>query len=187
MSTSRTVRRVGLLGTVALAAAALTGCGAGFNAQTLQPYQAAEGTNATSGSIALRNVLVLADDRGNGKLYAAIVNTGSDDDRLTAIRSEDSEVKVTGMRPITLPPNQLVQLPSTAATPTPGTTGSGSRATTVEVTGAEPGAMVRLTFVFGKAAPITDTFPVLTTDHYSPTPRAVPTESPSDAQGGGHG
>ena len=66
-SSSQAFRRITLAGaTVALSIVA-AGCGAGFGAQTSQPYQPSEGTNANSGSIAVRNMLVLALGRRQGR------------------------------------------------------------------------------------------------------------------------
>ena len=39
------------------------------------------------------------------------------------------------------------------------------------VTGGKPGQMLKVTITFGTAGPITTSIPVLTTDHYSPSPR----------------
>ena len=84
----RAVRSI-LAGCAALLLAAVTaGCGAGFNAQTNQQYQAAEGGNADSGSIGARNFLVLANDAGRGVLHGVLVNSGDTDDRLASIEAE---------------------------------------------------------------------------------------------------
>ena len=157
--TSRTARRTGLFSAAALTLSALTACGAGFGAQTLQPYQPAEGANGDSGDLAVRNVLVLADDAGKGELYATIVNQGNSDDQLTAIEVDPSEqgVEVTGMRTFTLSAGDALTIPPPGGKP-------------VVVTGARPGSNITLTLVFGKAAPLTTSVPVLTKDHYSPTP-----------------
>jgi hypothetical protein len=164
--TLRTVRRTGLAGAAVLTASALTACGAGFDAQTTQPYQAAEGTNGQTGELAVRNVLVLADEEGKGELYGAIVNTGDTEDHLTGIQVGSSQqgVTVSGMRTFTLRAGQSLMIPPAGGKP-------------VEVTGAKPGTMLKLTLVFGDAAPLTATVPVLTTDHYSPTPRPETSEA----------
>lgn len=158
--TARTARSIRILGAALLLPVFVgTGCGAGFDAQTNQPYQAAEGANGDSGSIAARNVLVIADEDGRGTLYAALVNTGDSADRLTSITVDDSAagVSVSGVRSTQLPPGQSVKL------------GEGGREITV--TGAEPGRIVKLTLNFAEAAPITAQVPVLAEDHYSPSPR----------------
>ncbi len=42
----------------------------------------------------------------------------------------------------------------------------------ITVTGGKPGQMINVVITFGAAAPITTYIPVLTEDHYSPSPRA---------------
>ncbi|HEU4947971.1 MAG TPA: hypothetical protein VFT31_12525 [Kribbella sp.] len=171
--TPRTVRRTALVGATVTLSIAVTACGAGFDAQTSKFYQAAEGTNATSGPIAVRNMLVLASEDGKGELHSAIVNTGQDEDTLTDITAApadaptsdgsvpaDTATTVTfgNVRPLTLQAGTSLVLPPTTGKP-------------VTVTGGKPGQMIKVTITFGKAAPITTSIPVLTTDHYSPSPR----------------
>lgn len=55
----------------------------------------------------------------------------------------------------------------TPTAPTPGAEDSGPA---IVVTGAKPGQMVNVTITFGTAAPVSAYVPVLTNDHYSPTP-----------------
>ncbi|WP_202869265.1 hypothetical protein, partial [Kribbella antibiotica] len=82
---SRSVRRAALAGAAATLSIALAACGANFSAQTTQPYQAAEGTNASSGGIVLRNLIVLASEDGKGELHGVIVNNGDSTDTLVSI------------------------------------------------------------------------------------------------------
>jgi hypothetical protein len=164
-------------GTVAAAAITLSiavaACGASFNAQTSQPYQPAEGTNASSGSIAIRNMLVLASEDGKGELHTGIVNQGSQDDTLVSIEGAAADapaqngetpadtpatITVSNVRRLTLKAGSLVTLPPASGQP-------------VTVTGGKPGQVIKLTITFSKAAPITASVPVLTLDHYSPSPR----------------
>jgi hypothetical protein len=170
-SSSQAFRRIALAGaTVALTVVA-TGCGAGFGAQTQQPYQPSEGTNADSGSIGVRNMLVLADEEGKGELHAAVVNSGKTDDTLTAITAapadpgaqaatsgEQSTVKIEGLQQTDLKAGSSVTFPP-------------AQGAAVTVTGAKPGQMIKVTITFGQAGPITTSIPVLTEDHYSPSPR----------------
>ena len=178
---SRSARRTALAGAAATLSIALSACGASFDAQTLQPYQAAEGTNADSGSIAVRNMLVLADEDGKGELHAVIVNNGAADDTLVRIAqapagTQDgqaggdqpgvvtfSELKT----PLDLKAGTSTLLPPDTSAEADERRGSGEPIT---VTGGKPGQMVNVTITFGKAAPITAYIPVLTDDHYSPTP-----------------
>lgn len=138
----------------------LAGCAAGADAQTLQPYQAAEGTNAESGAIAVRNLLAMADDEGKGEIHGAFVNTGGSEDKLVGIEVDKSEqgVEVAGMRAFPLLPKRSVSLPPETGKP-------------VTLTGAKPGEMVKVRITFEDAGPIDTSIPVLTEDHFSPTPR----------------
>jgi hypothetical protein len=180
---SRSVRRTALAGAAATLSIALSACGANFNAQTLQNYQPAEGTNADSGSIAVRNVLVLASEDGKGELHAVIVNSGGSDDTLVGIAQAPAETQdgqaggdqpgqatfgnvktldlKAGSSTLLPPPAESPQLENGEAPGEP-----------ITVTGGKPGQMINVVITFGQAAPITTYIPVLTKDHYSPTPRA---------------
>jgi copper(I)-binding protein len=171
--TPRIRRRTALAAATVALSVGLTGCGAGFNAQTTTPYQAAEGTNAASGSIAVRNMLVLAAEDGKGQLYGVIVNTGRQNDELTGITaappdapSQDETAGSQPPAPVTFSNIQPITLPAGGASSLSPTTGR-----PVTVTGAKPGQIVKVTLTFSKAAPVTTSIPVLTLDHYSPTPR----------------
>jgi hypothetical protein len=168
---SRSLKRTALAGAAATLSIALTACGASFNAQTQQHYQAAEGTNADSGSIAVRNMLVLATADGKGELHSAIINSGGSDDTLVGITQapadtpdgqdgswQPGEVTFGNIRTFTLKTGAALTLPPTTG------------GEPITVSGAKPGQMVNVTITFGQAAPITAYIPVLTEDHYSPTP-----------------
>ncbi|GAA1594323.1 hypothetical protein GCM10009789_55470 [Kribbella sancticallisti] len=172
-SSSQAFRRVALAGATVALSTAVAACGAGFGAQTLQPYQPSEGTNADSGSIGVRNMLVLASEEGKGELHGAIVNSGRADDTLSAIAIAPAEdgtdgagtggggetaVKIENFKPADLKAGTSFTLPPKQGLP-------------VTVTGAKPGQMIRVTLTFGQAGPITTSIPVLTEDHYSPSPR----------------
>ena len=199
---SRFARRTALVGAAATLSIALSACSASFDAPTLQPYQAAEGTNADSGSLHVRNMLVLADAEGKGELHSVIVNDGSEDDTLVKIEqapagTQDGQAgsDQPGAGTVTFSElKQPLDLKAGTATLLPGTTESTSTATPSEtpsatpsagedpnaeaqgpaitVTGAKPGQMVNVVITFGKAAPITTYIPVLTDDHFSPTPNS---------------
>lgn len=168
---SKAFRRTGLAGATLALSIVVAACGANFGAQTTKPYQAAEGTNADSGPIAVRNMLVLADEDGKGELHAGIVNKGDEDDTLVGIASAPSTepdgqdpaggpatVTFGNVKPIELKSNQLVTLPPAEGQP-------------ITVTGGKPGDIINVVLTFGKAGPITTAIPVLTLDHYSPSPR----------------
>ncbi|MFG1814364.1 hypothetical protein ACGFIF_11405 [Kribbella sp. NPDC049174] len=180
---SRPVRRTALAGAAATLSFVLAACGANFNAQTLQNYQPAEGTNADSGSIAVRNALVIASEDGKGELHAVIVNNGGSDDTLVGIEQappgtqdgqaggdQPTEVTFGNVKPLDLkagtstllPPEPAPELAENAEAP----------GEPITVTGGKPGQMINVVITFGEAAPITAYIPVLTEDHYSPSPRA---------------
>jgi len=164
------LRRAAAAGATVTLSFALMACGAGFDAQTSQPYQPAEGTNVDSGGIAVRNLLVLASEDGKGELHGVIVNKGTTDDTLATLDAaaadapatpeaeEPATITVGNDRPMTLAAGSTLTLPPPTGQP-------------FTVTGGKPGEMVKVTITFAKAAPITVSIPVLTLDHYSPTPR----------------
>ena len=79
---------------VALALVALTGCGAGFEAQTYQERSSADSTNVAVGAIAVRNVAVMPGDEGvleagdDAEVILTLVNVGGEDDRLVGAEAE---------------------------------------------------------------------------------------------------
>ncbi|MFD7160336.1 hypothetical protein ACFV9C_37500 [Kribbella sp. NPDC059898] len=142
---SRFARRAALAGAAVTLSLALGACSASFDAPTLQPYQAAEGTNVESGQIKLRNLLVLADSEGKGELHGVIVNDGTEADTLVGFAQapagtqdgqdgswQAGEVTFTGIKdPVALAPNSALLLPGTTAaeasaagTATPATPGA---------------------------------------------------------------
>jgi hypothetical protein len=177
---SRVTRRTALAAAAATLSIALTACGASFDAATSQPYQPAEGTNADSGSIAVRNMLVLATEDGKGELHSVIVNNGDTDDTLVKIEQAPAgtpDGQAGGDQPgeVTFGNVHTLDLKAGTSTILPPATGQesgGQNGGPITVTGGKPGQMVNVTITFGKAAPITTYIPVLTEDHYSPSPPA---------------
>lgn len=185
---SQAVRRTALAGATVALSVVVAGCGAGFGAQTTKPYQPAEGTNAESGAIAVRNLLVLAAADGKGQLQGTFVNNESTDDALVCIVATAAKppadaaaaanpcpVQTADSAPFTFTNFKALDLKVGAAVNLPPTTGL-----PVTVTGGKPGQMLKVTLTFSKAGPITTSIPVLTTDHYSPSPAP-------DAEGAAHG
>ncbi|HET6985089.1 MAG TPA: hypothetical protein VFI00_00690 [Kribbella sp.] len=178
---SRSVRRTALAGAAATLSIALAACSASFNAPTQQPYQAAEGTNADSGLVKVRNMLVQADADGKGEVHAVIVNDGIEDDTLVKITQappgtqdgqaggDQPRVVTFGeiKQPLDLKAGTATLLPPATGTETDSGEASGDPIT---VTGAKPGQVVNVTVTFGKAAPITTYIPVLADNYYSPGP-----------------
>jgi len=147
---SRIARRAALAGAAATLSIALAACSASFSAPTLQPYQAAEGTNIESGQLKIRNMLVLSDADGKGELHSVIVNDGDAPETLVSIAQapagtadgqagsdQPGQVTFEGLKgPVDLAPHTALLLPGTAAgsstTPSgaPSTTPSGTPSTT---------------------------------------------------------
>ena len=168
---SQAVRRTALAGATVALSVTVAACGASFNAQTSKPYQAAEGTNGQSGDIAVRNLLILASEDGKGELHGAFVNKGQSDDKLVSIASAPADpntqntsteqagsVTITGLKATELKAGESYTIPPAGGT-------------AVAVTGGKPGQMLKVTITFAVAGPLTTSIPVLTTDHYSPSPR----------------
>jgi len=184
---SRSVRRAALAGAAATVSIALAACSASFDAATSKPYQAAEGTNADSGSIHVRNMLVLADADGKGELHTVIVNNGGDDDTLVKIAQapagtqdgqdggdQPGQVIFSEIKPLDVKAGTSTLLPPDAGAQVAGSEPGNGEASgeAITVTGGKPGQMVNVTITFGQAAPITAYIPVLSDDHYSPSPSA---------------
>jgi hypothetical protein len=176
---SRSVRRTALAGAAATLSIALAACSASFSAPTQQPYQPAEGSNADSGSLHVRNLLVLADADGKGELHTVIVNDGPGNETLVKLAQAPAgtadgtdgnwapgEVTFSALKT----PLDLAAGTSTILPPVPSDGNGEDEGDPITVTGAKPGQMINVTITFGTAAPINTYVPVLTDNHYSPTP-----------------
>ncbi|MGH3470829.1 MAG: hypothetical protein ACRDPG_02125 [Nocardioidaceae bacterium] len=174
-ATSRPGRVARLAAAAALCSAPLlAGCSASFGAQTNQPYQPADGISNRTGQIYAIDSLIVADDSGHGTLVSALVNQTSKPDKLTKVAVQGANGKaltVTNLThaPIVLPPQQSVQFASTGHIRVTGT------AKTLT-----PGIFVTITFVYAKAAPLTEQIPVVSHDKvYAQVPVGpVPTATP---------
>lgn len=134
-------RRAGVA--LALAAGLLTGCSAGDDATSRQPYAPADGIYADSGSIRALNVLVVASEGASeGVVLMALANRGTRSDRLTAIDSSAGTVELSS--PVELPPGGAVRFGSDADE-------------SVSITGLTraPGETIELTLSFERAEPVT--------------------------------
>jgi hypothetical protein len=81
----------------ACAALLLTGCGAGFGAQSVQTYAPSDGALADNGSIRVLNALVVAEEGSStGVISMSLANHGNRDDRLSGITSSAGTVNLTG-------------------------------------------------------------------------------------------
>ena len=79
----------------------LTGCAAGLNAQTNQPFNTTDGASTVFNNIAIRNVFVLGSDPNtalqpgqSASMFLALVNNGSAD-QLTAVSAPGTAASVT--------------------------------------------------------------------------------------------
>lgn len=120
----------------------VSGCAAGYNAQTIKPYAPADGVVADSGTIrALDAVVVSGAGTGRGVLSMTLVNRGDRDDTLTAITSPSGRVDLTGAR--ALAAGRSVSF------------GAGTDpAATVESLRRAPGQTIALTLQFARTRPI---------------------------------
>lgn len=115
MDRTRSLRLTGAAITLS-ASLALTGCG--MNVQTLQEYTPAHGVNAQTGDIKVRNLLIVANDAGQGVLSASLVTPTKDE--LVSISGtaltpdgEPAGPLLFTASPVQLPANQLVVLTDT--------------------------------------------------------------------------
>jgi copper(I)-binding protein len=111
-----------------IAAAALTGCGAGQISQTAEQVAAVEGANAGTGELVVRNATIEYDGPVEGApvhaagdaapLNMTIVNTGAEVDRLIAASSPvASSVQVSGV--LRIPGGQALSIQGAPAAPVP--------------------------------------------------------------------
>lgn len=183
--TRRPVALVPLLSALAVAVA-VSGCAAGYGAQSVQRYAPADGVIADSGALRVLDALVVSSEgSGRGVVSMTITNRGARDDELTGITSPTGRVDLTGNR--VLPAGRSV---SFGADTNP--------AATIEALAREPGQTIRLRLAFARTEPITLRTVVVSpvgpyatvtpgpetpdeTDTSSPSPSgtATPSESPS--------
>jgi hypothetical protein len=116
---------------------ALAGCGS-VQEQTQQPYDPTDGVSAEAGDIAIRNVLVVADEDGDAAtVFASFANRGSDD-RLVEVRVGDTDATPTG---------------GSLDIPGGGYASLAPESTRLDIAGAdtEPGGFVEIEFLFDDA------------------------------------
>jgi hypothetical protein len=152
---------------IAAAAAALVvplvaSCGVNFGAQTDQVYNPSVGTDDHSGQVAVLNALIVSGQDGSGTVVASLANSDQvNDDTLKGVSGAgaDSSLKVTPGGDTTIPAGGLLNLATKGR---------------VFAQGKQvvPGAFVRLTFTFDRAASATLDVPVVTADDpdYSSVP-----------------
>lgn len=127
----------------AAATALLSGCAAGFDATSLQPYAPADGVNAESGEIRALNVLVVADDGATGGVVLmTVANDGRRDDRLVGIESDAGSVEAD--TPVPLPAGGTVAFGGQQAQ-------ASATVTNLQV---QPGQAIELRLTFARAEPV---------------------------------
>jgi hypothetical protein len=139
-----------------MAALALSGCAANFNAPTNDPYQPAAGISDRSGEIYAINVLVVTDGSGDGTVVASLINHAADDDSLDSYAATDSA----GQEIATAPLSDPIALP---APPSPDQSVQVGPTGDLRLSGdnVEAGTFVTITFTFGSAAPLAVEAPVV--------------------------
>jgi hypothetical protein len=133
----------------ALAAAmlpVLSACSASFGAATQEPYAPADGVQVDSGSLKLRNLVLVVTATNQATLVGTIFNEGSEPDALVSVTAGSAAGKLT---PTTIP----VPANGSAVLGQQTTLGTAS---TVELSGESlrPGLVTRVTFDFQRAASV---------------------------------
>jgi hypothetical protein len=72
---------------------ALTGCGFSVPVATMKPYDPSDGVGADIGDLALRNILLIANDSNEATLIMTVVNR-ADDDIVLNLQYGDAEVRI---------------------------------------------------------------------------------------------
>jgi len=96
------VRKLVKAATATLAIAtlfALTGCGAGPDAQTRLSSQLTDGIEANIGDLRMVNVLLVAQPDGSAVLVGTVVNNGTKNDRIGAITANSVDATLTPFAP----------------------------------------------------------------------------------------
>jgi len=145
----RTPRR--LAAPLVIAMLAITGCGAGFNAQTNQVYQPADGVSDRSGDVYAINLLVVGNDEGDGTLIGTLINQQADDDALTEFTASAFD----GTEILTSPIEEPVEL-----TPQSGVALQDGSLLSLSGENLTPGDFINLTLTFDNAAALEMQIPI---------------------------
>ncbi|MEN9324440.1 MAG: hypothetical protein RL414_194 [Actinomycetota bacterium] len=90
-------KNAALLATTLLAVGALSGCtAAGKDAPTSKIRQVTDGVEADSGSVKVRNFILVAQEDGSAVLVSTIVNQEEPTDAITSITANGVSAKITG-------------------------------------------------------------------------------------------
>ena len=87
-------RFVSVFAAATIAVLTLTGCGFSTPIATMKPYDPSDGVGADIGDLALRNVLLIANDNSEATLIMTVVNR-ADDDIVLNLQYGDADVRVT--------------------------------------------------------------------------------------------
>jgi hypothetical protein len=168
---STSLRRAAIAAVVL--APVLAACG--FNAQTDQPYQPAEGVLNRDKDVDVLNALIVSGENGSGTFVANLVNNN--------VEQADKLVSVTGPE-ITVPANALGGPAAGTTIPAGGAlnlAADGRISVTGE--GVVAGKFVEVTLAFASGDQVTVRVPVVRNDgDYAdvPLPSAEPTATPTD-------
>ena len=148
-----TLRRLGATLCVALALA-LSGCVAQY--QTLQAYTPGEGVNGQLGQVKVANLMVIANDTGQGVVSASVISYA--DDTLSAVAGTPHKSDGSNGSPLVVTPSglPLAMTPNTLYVLT-------NPPTRIAVSSPDlkPGLLAEVTLTFSKAGPVTLLAPVV--------------------------
>lgn len=176
MQVTRVSRRLATgLAAVAIGAVltAVTGCEAGIQAETQEPYTPGQGVWGDTGDLELRGVVAVAPRPGRATLVGTIFNQGDTADQLVDVRFRDGRSTL-GTDPVALPAGGARVL---------GVDTSQGKATSASLEGAalRPGLVVPITFAFERAGSVT--LDVLVVKHEGPFATVpAPEASPADTE-----
>lgn len=166
---------------------ALTGCAAGFDAQTNQPYQPAQGVTVRSSEVYAVNTLVVTDGNGNGTVVTSLINQRSEPDKLVALTAKDTAGGGAKVSPL---PKGGIELATQQAVQT-----ATDGALRISSDTLHAGGLVTLSFEFESAAPVKVEVPVVAAsttyadvsigpvDGGAPSSTSTPTTSGSTTSG----
>lgn len=132
---------------------AVSGCGAGFDAQTNQPYQPVPGVTVRTSDVYTVNTLVVTDGDGDGTVVTSLINQAAESDKLVGLTATDTQGDTVEVSPlpdggIELAPQQAIQ-----------TATDGALRVTADTL--QAGGLVTLAFEFESAARVEVEVPVV--------------------------
>ena len=142
---SAMIKKSAGLATILVSVLALTGCGAsGSGAPTRNIKQVTDGVEGQSGSIDIRDIVIVAQPDGSGTIVGTFINEGSSSDALTGITVDGNAAKLSA------PSFDLVQ-----NTPVIFSGDSANATGSVAALKAVAGSRVNVVMTFAHAAPLT--------------------------------